>query len=287
VRHNELPLMHESSVPMAQIAALAREAGVKVLLSGEGADELFAGYDGLHTSEYGAFLPAWLHRRQRVTAQLRRLDGLRRRRGRGLIAGIGRRLERPADSNVIHPPTAASSNAYEAGVAERSAAAYAHHPAPRAPLEAALLGDLGTYLPHLLNRQDKNTMQHSIETRVPFLDPEVVALALNLPLEARALPERKGVLRDLARVHLPRGVAGRAKLGFGFDVRCYLDGAARPEFLADGRLREVLEVPTAEWRAGVARLSSAHALRLWTGEVWCRLFLYGEDDGEVEAALWI
>ena len=53
----------------------------------------------------------------------------------------------------------------------------AHHPGARGALEAALLGDLGTYLPHLLNRQDKNTMQHSIETRVPFLDPDVVALS--------------------------------------------------------------------------------------------------------------
>jgi asparagine synthase (glutamine-hydrolysing) len=129
-------------------------------------------------------------------------------------------------------------------------------------------------------------MQHSIETRVPFLDPDVVALSLNLPLEARATPERKGVLRDLARAHLPRGVASRTKLGFGFDVRRYLDGAARPDFLADGRLRDALAVPADEWRAGVAHLSSAHALRLWTGEVWCRLFLDGEDDAAVEAALW-
>jgi asparagine synthase (glutamine-hydrolysing) len=286
VRHNEFPLMHESSVPMAQIAELAREAGVKVLLSGEGADELFAGYDGLHTAEYRAFAPPGLAHRQRVTAQLRRLDALRRRRGRDLIAGIRRRLERPTDSRVIRPPTAAASDAYEAEVAERAAAAYAHHAGPRGTLEAALLGDLGTYLPHLLNRQDKNTMQHSIETRVPFLDPGVVALALNLPLEARATPERKGLLRDLGRARLPRGVATRPKLGFGFDVRRYLDGAARPEFLADGRLREVLEVPAAEWRAAVAHLSSAHTLRLWTGEVWCRLFLDGDDDAAVDAALW-
>src|SRR5256885_9888103 len=158
-----------------------------------------------------------------------------------------RRLERAPDARVGRPPTAASSDAYEADVAARAAAAYAHDPEPRGALEAALLGDLGTYLPHLLNRQDKNTMQHSIETRVPFLDPEVVALALNLPLEARATPERKGVLRDLARAHLPRGVANRTKLGFGFDVRRYLHGAARPEFLADGRLRDVLRVPAGEW----------------------------------------
>jgi len=99
-------------------------------------------------------------------------------------------------------------------------------------------------------------------------------------------PERKGVLRDLARVHLPRGVANRTKLGFGFDVRRYLHGAARPDFLADGRLRDALAVPADEWRTAVAQPSSAHALRLWTGEVWCRLFLDGEDEAAVEAALW-
>src|SRR2546423_12890820 len=87
VHHHELPLMHESSVPMAQIAALAREAGVKVLLSGEGADELFAGYDGLHTAEYRGFLSSRLARRQWVTAQLRRVGGPRRPRGRDLTAG--------------------------------------------------------------------------------------------------------------------------------------------------------------------------------------------------------
>src|SRR5204862_527112 len=133
------------------------------------------------------------------------------------------------------------SDSHAAYVAARAVAAYAHHPGPRGALETALLGDLGTYLPHLLNRQDKNTMQHSIETRVPFLDPDVVALALNLPLEARATPERKGVLRDLARTHLPRGVAGRAKLGFAFDVRRYLDGL---EGRAVGQpQRDVLQPP--------------------------------------------
>ena len=286
VRHNELPLMHESSVPMARIAALARTDGVKVLLSGEGADELFAGYDGLHVDEYRAYLPPSLARRQRATALLRRADALRRRRGRDLVASVRRRLEHPPDSRVTRPPTAASSDAFEHDLAARSGAAYVHDPGPRGAFEAAVLGDLGTYLPHLLNRQDKNTMQHSIETRVPFLDPDVVALALNLPLEARATPERKGVLRDLARTHLPRGVAGRAKLGFGFDVRRYLDGAARPEFLADGRLRDVLGIPAGEWGEAVAHLSSAHALRLWSGEIWCRLFLDGEADAGVEADLW-
>ena len=129
-------------------------------------------------------------------------------------------------------------------------------------------------------------MQASIETRVPFLDPAVVALALNLPLEARTRPERKGVLRDLGARHLPAAVAARAKVGFGFDVRAYLEPAARPEFLADGRLREELGFAEGQWNAAITGLASDQALRAWTAEMWCRLILEGETVEEVEAALW-
>jgi asparagine synthase (glutamine-hydrolysing) len=286
VAHNEFPLMHESSVPMAMIAALARDDGVKVLLSGEGADELFAGYDFLHPGEYRALLPAGARRRQRLELVRARLSALRRRRGRGLWGGLRRRLERHPPNRLTRPPVAESVAAHAAAVAGRAATAYAHHSGPRAALEAGLLGDLQLYLPHLLNRQDKNTMQESVETRVPFLDPGVVALGLNLPLEARILPLRKGVLRDLGRRHLPRGVAARAKVGFGFDVRRYLAPAARPEFLAGGVLREVLRFSAEEWSAATAGLAHDQALRVWTAEAWCRLFLEGRSVAEVEGALW-
>jgi asparagine synthase (glutamine-hydrolysing) len=287
ILHNEFPLLHESSVPMAMIAARARADGVKVLLSGEGADELFAGYDFLHRAEYEALLPAGARLAQRAELARARAYALVRRRGSGLAAAVERRLrERVAGPPAFEPPWAASAASHVAAVRERARAAYAHHPGPRGELEAALLGDLSTYLPHLLNRQDKNTMQASIETRVPFLDPGVVSLALNLPLEARTRPLRKGVLRDLGRRHLPRGVARRAKVGFGFDVRRYLEPATRPEFLADGALREHLALARPTWDALVARAPSHLALRLWTGEAWCRLFLDGASTGAVERELW-
>jgi asparagine synthase (glutamine-hydrolysing) len=286
VAHNEHPLMHESSVPMAMIAALARDDGVKVLLSGEGADELFGGYDFLHRAAYRAAVPAAARARQRVELVRGRAGALRRRGGRGLWRGVRRRLERHPPSRLTRPPAAGSTVEYGEAIAGRARAAHAHHADPRAALEAGLLGDLRLYLPHLLNRQDKNTMQASIETRVPFLDPAVVALALNLPLEARTRPLRKGVLRDLGRRHLPRAVAGRPKVGFGFDVRRYLEPAARPEFLADGALREVLGFARDEWAAATAGLAHDQALRVWSGEAWCRLFLAGERVAEVERALW-
>jgi asparagine synthase (glutamine-hydrolysing) len=298
VLHHEYPLMHESSVPMAQIAGLAHEAGVKALLSGEGADELFGGYGFLHQADYLRYLRA----NRRVGSAARLLAGKLRRDG---VLGIGRtgldalaRVRRrrrgipepggPESKPLGYPGPGSSAHAagYEIELRERALAAYAHADGSRGPLEAGLLADLGTYLPHLLNRQDKNTMQRSIETRVPFLDPAVVALALNLPLEARVEPRRKGVLRDLGRRHLPRGVAERQKLGFGFEVARYFEPAARPEFLAQGMLREELGVEREVWRGALEVARGHDVLRLWTAEVWCRLFLDARPIVAVEAELW-
>ena len=279
VRHNEYPLMHESSVPMFQIAALARSGGVKALLSGEGADELFGGYGFLHSDLYMGYLRA-----NRRLGTLARLTAAKLRRD-----GPGALLRRQAGEPppVVAPEASAASVEFDREAARRAGEAYAMHDPERRALEAELLRELSTYLPHLLNRQDKNTMQASIETRVPFLDPNFAALALCLPLEARMEPGRKGVLRDLADRHLPPEVARRQKRGFGFDVRRYIEPAARPEFLLDGALRELLGVDREPWKAAtVPARSAAQALRLWSGEVWCRVVLEGQPTGEVEAALW-
>jgi asparagine synthase (glutamine-hydrolysing) len=282
VRHNEYPLMHESSVPMFQIASLARSGGVKVLLSGEGADELFGGYGFLHAGLYRDYLRAnrrWGALRGLALDKLRR-DGLAAllRRGRGAAA------EPPP---VVAPEGSAASVAFDSEAAARAHAAYPASPRERRALEAELLRELSTYLPHLLNRQDKNTMQASVETRVPFLDPHLAALALSAPLEARMEPARKGVLRDISDRHLPGEVARRRKRGFGFDVRRYIEPRARPEFLLDGALRELLRVDRARWaEATVPARSAAQALRLWSGEVWCRAVLDGQRTDQVEDALW-
>jgi asparagine synthase (glutamine-hydrolysing) len=273
VRHIEYPLNHESSVPMAQIARLARADGVKVLLSGEGADELFGGYD-------------WLHGREWADFARRRFPGWRMAR-----AGyrLGRRLAPGVEPPAPDPPRLPGApvvDEYEAAIVRRAAVAYHHHRSHRGRLEAALLGDLGCYLPHLLNRQDKSTMEASIETRVPFLDPELVALALNLPLEVRVEPERKGLLRDLGRRYLPPGVAERTKVGFGFDTQRYLVPAARPEFLDNGRLRELISEEAWEVATSQAKVWGHRALLLWTAEIWCRAFLEDESNEVIEEQLW-
>jgi asparagine synthase (glutamine-hydrolysing) len=271
VKHIEYPLTHPSSVPMAQIARLARERGVKVLLSGEGADELFGGYPWLHLAEHGDFL-----------ARRRPLERLARPVYRALQAR-GRFGGAPA---WPPPGPAGEVHAYEYQVTEAARGAYAHHRGARRRLEAGFASYLRLYLPHLLNRQDKSTMQWSIETRVPFLDPDLVALAVNLPLELKVEPARKELLRELARRHVPAAAANRAKVGFAVNARAYIEPAARAEALADGRLRDVLGVGRDAWAARVAALDDYAALLHWSGEVWCRLFLDGEPAESVEEALW-
>ncbi|HEX8742400.1 MAG TPA: asparagine synthase (glutamine-hydrolyzing) [Thermoleophilaceae bacterium] len=269
VRHVEYPLTHESSVPMAAIARLARERGVKVLLSGEGADELFGGYSWLHHHAFADFAA----RRRPEAAARAALRALQRR---GVLAG--RAIPDPL------PGPSAEVSAFERERFERALRAYAHHPGPRGRLEAGLAADLSTYLPHLLNRQDKATMRHSVETRVPFLDPDVVALALNMPLERRVEPERKAPLRELGRRLLPAGVVAREKVGFGFDVARYLGGAVREDFLRDGLLREALGVARADWDARVPAMCCA--LGPLTAEIWLRAVARGEPVGAVQAVLW-
>jgi asparagine synthase (glutamine-hydrolysing) len=270
VRHIEYPLNHESSVPMAQIAGRARNEGMKVLLSGEGADELFGGYGWLHHHDFADFAA------RRRPAQRAARTLLRALQRRGVLAARTIPDPRPGPGPGV--------NAYERATIDRGIGAYAHHRRVRRRLEGKLAADLGLYLPHLLNRQDKSTMMRSIETRVPFLDPDLVALALNLPLEARLEPERKAPLRTIAARRLPPGVARREKLGFGFEVGPYLDDAVRPDFLAEGRLREVLGRGADEWRREAPAMLGA--LLPLSAEIWCRAVLDGEAVEEVEEALW-
>lgn len=270
VTHIEYPLTHPSSVPMAQIAGLARDSGVKVLLSGEGADELLAGYPWLNLHEHGDFLG-----RDRPHERLLRpvVRWWQRRGG-----------DWPGRYPVPGPGEAV--NGYEREQVERADRAYSHESGPRRRLDTAIGALPRLYLPHLLNRQDKATMRHSIETRTPFLDPALAELALNLPLELKVEPERKWLLRELVRRRFGQELGDRAKVGFGMDGEAMIVPHARPEFLRAGRLRELLGVSREEWIARVERTHGYPALQLWSGEVWARTVLGGEPADDVSEALW-
>jgi asparagine synthetase B (glutamine-hydrolysing) len=135
---------------------------------------------------------------------------------------------------------------------------------------------------------DKNVMQASVEARVPFLEPELVRLVLNLPLEARVGPWSKGILRDVARRVLPWSIAHRPKIyGMAFDARTWIEAAANPRFLDDGLLRDSLRIPKDEFTHVVAEGNHVVRVRLWSAEVWCRSTLAGQSIDEIERELWL
>lgn len=257
VVHFEYPLVHESAIALSLIAREARNDGLKAVLGGEGADELFGGYPSRHQTIRNAFLRLPDNSRQAQRTGLRSVDGV---------------------------PTEVSS--YEAFVLQRIESWYSHAPDVRRDLEVALASELFFFLPHGLNRLDKNLMQSSIEYREPFLDPAVVRFGLSIPLEWRVTPRLKGVLLDVAARHLPPAIIDRPKVGFSADVGAYLEGSVDPEFLLDGLLRSELRAGR-EWEARVQSASRHERFRLYSAEIWCRAFLDDQSVASIEGAMWL
>jgi asparagine synthase (glutamine-hydrolysing) len=254
--------------PMADAAAVplwfvAREASkhVKVVLSGEGADELFGGYQGYHqASPVRACqgLPAW------ARAPLHRLAALIPPgvKGRGLLERASTPLRRQYIGNA-HVYVDGQADAIAGPGLAGPGAPGRPYPVTR-PLFAQASGaglddvatmqlvDINTWLAgDILVKADRMTMAHSLELRVPFLDREVMAVAARLSREDKTgAGTTKLALRQALRDVLPPAVAQRPKLGFPVPIGQWLRGEAR-EF-AERLLREA---QTGEWIDQAAALT--------------------------------
>lgn len=280
--HFGAPLADASAVVVAQMAERAQRRGIKVLLTGEGADELFGGYAKLHQRALNEFLPTSQQILQYLepflldpSPRALRLTAMKlmtlRRTGTAV---------KPAWPHLIGPVA-------DSGISAELEAAYQQHTGARRALETALLVHLDHTLPHLLNRMDKNMMQAGIEARVPYLDPRVVNFALNLPLETRVGPWTKGILRDVARHLLPWTIAHRPKFsGMDFDAGVWIDRAADLRFLTDGLMRDALGIPDHEFAYVLASARGAFRVRLWSAEIWCRSVFAGDSLADIERELW-
>jgi asparagine synthase (glutamine-hydrolysing) len=261
VRHAERPILRTAPAPLFLLSRLVREAGVKVVLTGEGADEMFAGYDLFREAKVRRF---W-GRRPGSTLRPRLLRRLYPYLARSPVSQremaeefFGRGRERWREPDFAHDPrwrsTAALQRLFSADV---RAAAARHAPVARLlatlPPEHAAWSHLARdqYLEirtllsgYLLSSQgDRMLMAHSVEGRFPFLDADVVALAASLPpsYTLRGLDE-KHVLKRAADGLLPDEVVRRTKQPYRAPDALSFAGDGAPawvgELLGDRAVRD-------------------------------------------------
>lgn len=235
VRAQDEPIPSPGPYSHWRVMALARSAGVKVLLDGQGADEALAGYH----YHFGPYLAEVLSKRGLVSA-LRAAAALRRVTGAspGFLAGI-------LAYHRVRVPTALQDRVVSRfathGYVPRSILApeylaeYGPVPGgrhrPRQTLAEELRANLtSTSLPALLRYEDRNSMAFGIEARTPFLDYRLVEAALALPAEALIRDGwTKAPLRDAMRGLLPESVRlRRDKLGFPTPERRWMAELAGP-----------------------------------------------------------
>lgn len=294
--HEDEPIAWPSSVSLYFVSQLAaREA--KVVLTGEGSDELFAGY-----SRYGwtrlnlRLLRAWqsiappgLRRafRSRIAHSALLSADLRRKLGHSFL-GREESIESLYIDNFYSPFSASERRELLRGNTGDEYCAflrYWENGRGGSPLGRMLYADQKTYLVELLMKQDRMSMATSIESRVPFLDHEFVEFAMRMPDRMKIRGRvQKYVLKQAVADLLPASIIHRKKMGFPTPLRQWLrDPAAAPVIDSllhpDGLIASCLDMDAvrrliAEYRVG----SHDGTDRLWNLlnlQIWGDTFLTG------------
>lgn len=262
-RHFDEPFGDSSAIPTYLVSQLA--AGhVKMVLSGDGGDELFAGY-----SRYQRHATL-----QRIRAagmglapgalQLagRLLPGSRGRR----LQGIGQRLALPWPDDylaLVGLASPADLKLLLGGQAQRDPFGSIRPHFLRSdislPAERILSGDMDSYLvDDILVKVDRTSMAHSLEARAPLLDQELVAFAARMPFDTKCRAgQGKYLFRRVAARLLPAEILSKPKQGFAIPLASWFRHELRPmleDTLASRRFRErgILDP------AGVRRLADEH-----------------------------
>lgn len=241
------PFADSSAIPTYYVARFAREH-VTVVLTGDGGDEAFLGYDRYRAARVAAELdlrlPRWLRRAGSAAARwLPRGNAKSRlRRAFRFLSALGLPPARRYFDWIKVCDPAALQAGYQPGFAARLNAAapldwfQTLHDSPARLLadERANRIDYLTYLPYdLLTKVDIATMACSLEARCPLLDPAVVRFGMSVDVRHR---RDKQLLKALAYQLLPRDVIDRPKMGFGVPIGEWFRGPLRP--LLEERLHD-------------------------------------------------
>lgn len=273
--HRDAPLSEPADVAVHHLA-LAASDHVKVVLSGEGADEVFAGYPKHRMARLSEV--AWPGPARVGFDALQRVVPARLTRARIALRALSAPTPAERFEAWFSPFTGPERAALLGRGPDLDGVARAH-PDGGSPLHHMLTADCGPWLAdNLLERGDRMTMAASVELRPPFLDHRLVELGLSLPDRAKIRRGRgKWVLREVARARLPPFVLERPKVGFRVPLDRWFREGLR-EFAWDMLLSPGSFVTEVFDRREVARLLARHDrgradenIRIWTLlglEVW-------------------
>ncbi len=292
------PFADVSAIPTFLVSKLAA-AQVKVVLSGDGGDEVFAGYEryGWAVAEERRF--GWLPRPARWALTRAAAALPDRARGKNWLRHIAQPahlryvdgeslFQQPMKQRLLGPELARL-------LAERRADALAPTRERVALLDGAggdlvkrlLYLDTMTYLPlDILTKVDRMTMAHSLEARPPLLDHTLVERVFALASSLKLGPDgtQKAIFKKAVADLLPAEILSRPKRGFAVPIVKWFRGALREpmrELLGDRRFRQRGWLDGGVVRAVVAEHLDGrrdHALPIWslmTLELWARQFLDG------------
>ena len=295
VWHEDEPITWPSSVSLYFVSKLAARE-VKVVLTGEGSDELFGGYERYRwnlmnnrIAQAYRVVPGPVRRWIRSTIATSSLLNASTRRKLGhTFLGRDDSIQAMFLDNFYcafsAPEQARFLNAHAGGVYDNYMRYWDSR--PKAPmLPRMLYTDQKTYLVELLMKQDQMSMASSIESRVPFLDHQFLEFAMSVPdrLKIRGATQ-KYVLKKAVEDLLPSEIVYRKKMGFPTPMRGWLmDSRAEPLLAAlrapDGLLagfvnRGELDHLVDRHRAGMID-GTDRIWRLLNLQVWGDVFLNG------------
>lgn len=296
--HYDEPFSDSSAIPTMHLSEITRRE-VTVALSGDGADELFAGYERYRAVQLAGYfdrLPKFVRRMlasqiwQRMPASVEQ-KSFRRRVKRFLIA-----LQQPPQERYLRWVGIFDAD-LRAGLYTAEFQEQLHGADSYGFINAAYSGcvdrdfvtqttcaDVLTYLPcDILTKVDVASMAASLECRSPFLDHQVVQLAARMPMGLKRRGKRgKQILIETFGDLLPESIQTRKKMGFGVPLDHWFRGELKPllyDVLLDGRtldrgyfdpdaVRDLVEQHVSgQWD---------HSYRLWAllcFELWQRMFL--------------
>jgi asparagine synthase (glutamine-hydrolysing) len=272
------PFADQAALPTMLLAGYARPH-VTVVLTGEGADEVFGGYSNYRKREREERYVHWLAHPASPLPALVRLLPKRARKDR-LLRSIAEPLPRryrtipnvfdTLTQSSLLAPSLLDATAESPDVGDFAAQAYAECNSDQY-LDRLLHVDTRLWMPDdLLTKVDRATMAHSLEARVPYLDHRLVEFCARLDgqLKIRGTTH-KFLLKRLASRYLPPEIVGRAKQGFVMPLSEWLTGRLSGELeshlLGDGLARRGIFRATALHRLVVEHRSGRrrHAGRLW------------------------